>query len=67
VPCDAGAVAMHYGARRAGGILDGWLVHTGDHSTVPGVEVREIPLLMTDVAATAAMARSALDLAGLVT
>jgi LPPG:FO 2-phospho-L-lactate transferase len=30
---------------------------------VPGIEVREIPLLMTDVAATAAMARAALDLA----
>jgi len=42
VPCDAGAVAAHYGARRAGGILDGWLVHTGDHATVPGVQVREI-------------------------
>jgi len=63
VPCDAGAVAAHYGARRAGGILDGWLVHTGDRATVPGIEVRQIPLLMTDVAATAAMARAALDLA----
>jgi LPPG:FO 2-phospho-L-lactate transferase len=65
VPCEAGAVARHYGARCAGGILDGWLVHTGDHTTVPGVEVREVPLLMTDVAATAAMATSALELAGL--
>lgn len=63
VPCDAGAVAAHYGARRAGGILDGWLVHTGDHATVPGVQVREIPLLMTDIAATAKMSRAALDLA----
>jgi LPPG:FO 2-phospho-L-lactate transferase len=63
VPSDAGAVAAHYGARRAGGILDGWLVHTGDRATVPGIEVREIPLLMTDVAATAAIARAALDLA----
>ncbi|MFZ0122105.1 MAG: 2-phospho-L-lactate transferase [Pseudonocardiaceae bacterium] len=63
VPCEAGAVAAHYGARSAGGILDGWLVHTGDQATVPGIKVREIPLLMTDVAATAAMARAALDLA----
>jgi LPPG:FO 2-phospho-L-lactate transferase len=31
---------------------------------VPGVEVRVVPLLMTDLAATAAMARAALDLAG---
>ncbi len=65
VPCEAGAVAAHYGARSTGGILDGWLVHTGDRATVPGIEVREIPLLMTDVAATAAMARAALDLARL--
>jgi LPPG:FO 2-phospho-L-lactate transferase len=32
--------------------------------TVPGVEVRALPLLMTDVQASAAMARAALDLAG---
>jgi LPPG:FO 2-phospho-L-lactate transferase len=42
-------------------------VHTGDGATVPGIRVREVPLLMTDVAATAAMARAALDLAGLTT
>ncbi|HEY3895536.1 MAG TPA: 2-phospho-L-lactate transferase [Pseudonocardiaceae bacterium] len=65
VPCDAGALAKHYGARTSGGILDGWLVHTGDHATVPGIEVHEVPLLMTDPAATAAMARAALNLAGL--
>jgi hypothetical protein len=29
------------------------------------MEVREVPLLMTDIAATAAMATAALDLAGL--
>ncbi|MGH3822976.1 MAG: 2-phospho-L-lactate transferase CofD family protein, partial [Pseudonocardiaceae bacterium] len=63
VRCEASAVAAHYGARGAGGILDGWLVHTGDRATVPGVEVREVPLLMTDTAATAAMAKAALDLA----
>lgn len=63
VPCDAGGVGAHYGARRAGGILDGWLVHTGDYAAVAGVQVREVPLLMTDIAATAEMARAALDLA----
>jgi LPPG:FO 2-phospho-L-lactate transferase len=67
VPCDAGAVGRHYGARCEGGILDGWLVHTGDAATVPGVQVREVPLLMSDVAATAVMARAALELAGLAT
>ena len=67
VPCDAGAVGRHYGARGEGGILDGWLVHTGDAATVPGVQVKDVPLLMSDVAATAAMARTALELAGLPT
>lgn len=66
VHSEAGAVGRHYGARGAGGILDGWLVHTGDRATVPGVQVREVPLLMTDVDATAAMAATALDLAGAV-
>lgn len=65
VPCEASAVAAHYGARCAGGILDGWLVHPGDGAIVPGVQVREVPLLMTDVAATATMATAALRLAGL--
>jgi LPPG:FO 2-phospho-L-lactate transferase len=64
VPTTAQAVARHYGARRDGGLLDGWLVHPGDPADVPGVEVRAVPLLMTDVAATARMARDALDLCG---
>ncbi|HEY2766069.1 MAG TPA: 2-phospho-L-lactate transferase [Pseudonocardiaceae bacterium] len=65
VHSEAGAVGRYYGARTADGILDGWLVHTGDHATVPGVQVRQIPLVMSDVDATAEMARAALDLAGL--
>lgn len=64
VETTAGAVGRHYGARSAGGLLDGWLVHTGDEADVPGVEVRAVPLLMTDVDASAAMARAALDLCG---
>jgi LPPG:FO 2-phospho-L-lactate transferase len=39
-------------------------VHTGDAADVPGVEVKTVPLLMSDVDATAAMARAALDLCG---
>ena len=30
----------HFGARSAGGLLDGWLVHAGDAADVPGVDVR---------------------------
>ena len=59
------AVGRHYGARSSGGLLDGWLVDSSDAgATVPGVEVRAVPLLMSDLQATAAMARSALELAG---
>jgi len=64
VQTSAEAVGRHFGARAVGGLLDGWLVHTGDAADVPGVEVRSVPLLMTDVDATVEMARRALDLAG---
>jgi LPPG:FO 2-phospho-L-lactate transferase len=64
VETSAEAVGRHFGARSTGGLLDGWLVHEGDSADVPGVEVRPVPLLMTDVDATAEMARRALELAG---
>ena len=64
VDTTAEAVGRHFGARADGGLLDGWLVHTGDRADVSGVEVLSLPLLMTDVDATAEMARRALDLAG---
>jgi LPPG:FO 2-phospho-L-lactate transferase len=61
VETSAAAVGRHYGPE----LLDGWLVDTADAGTeVPGVEVRAVPLLMTDLEATTAMARAALDLAG---
>jgi LPPG:FO 2-phospho-L-lactate transferase len=61
VETSAEAVGRHYGA----GLLDGWLVDVGDAgASVPGVEVRAVPLLMTDLETTAAMARAALELAG---
>jgi len=63
VQTSAQAVGRHYGARSAGGLLDGWLVDSSDAGvTVPGVEVRAVPLLMSDLAATAAMATAALEL-----
>ncbi len=64
VETTAEAVGRHLGARADGGVLDGWLVHSEDTADVPGVEVRSVPLLMTDVEATAEMARRALELAG---
>jgi LPPG:FO 2-phospho-L-lactate transferase len=69
VESSAAAVAGHYGARSAGGLLDGWLVDLADAAAVPAVEdagiaCRAVPLLMRDLDATAAMACAALDLAG---
>jgi LPPG:FO 2-phospho-L-lactate transferase len=61
VETSAEAVGRHYGPD----LLDGWLVDTADAgTTVPGVTVRAVPLLMTDLEATAEMARAALELAG---
>ncbi|MFG2997756.1 2-phospho-L-lactate transferase [Streptomyces sp. NPDC048340] len=64
VESTAAAVALHYGT----GLLDGWLVDTADAAAVPEVEAagigcRAVPLMMTDLAATADMARAALELA----
>jgi LPPG:FO 2-phospho-L-lactate transferase len=61
VETSAAAVAAHYGPE----LLDGWLVDTADADvTVDGIAVRSRPLLMTDIEATARIARAALDLAG---
>ncbi|MFE4593929.1 2-phospho-L-lactate transferase [Streptomyces laurentii] len=64
VESTAAAVARHYGS----GLVDGWLVDTVDAGAVADVEAagircRAVPLMMTDVDATAAMAREALALA----
>ena len=61
IETSAEAVGRHYGPD----LLDGWLVDTADgDADVPGVTVRAVPLFMTDLEATAAMARAALELAG---
>jgi LPPG:FO 2-phospho-L-lactate transferase len=62
------AVATHYGGRSNGGLLDGWLVDEADAVAVDklsteGIRARAVPLWMTDVAATAAIAEAALELA----
>ncbi len=67
------AIGVATTARAVGGLyadlLDAWLVDTSDAeldgSTVPGgrARVHAVPLMMTDVDASAEMARTALDLA----
>ena len=64
VESTAAAVARHYGS----GLLDGWLVDTVDAATVDeveaaGIRCRAVPLMMTDIEATARMAAEALKLA----
>jgi LPPG:FO 2-phospho-L-lactate transferase len=64
VATTATAVAAHYGPD----LLDGWLVDDQDKDAVDspeltGIEVRSRPLYMTDVAASAEIARAAIDLA----
>ncbi|WP_328669455.1 2-phospho-L-lactate transferase [Streptomyces sp. NBC_00328] len=64
VESTAAAVAEHYGS----GLLDGWLVDTVDASAVErveaaGIRCRAVPLMMSDLDATARMAREALALA----
>ncbi len=63
--CSAAGVGGLYGARSQGGVLDGWLVDTTDaDTTVEGVTVQATGLWMTDEQATAAMVRTALEVAG---
>jgi LPPG:FO 2-phospho-L-lactate transferase len=66
LPTTAQAVGRYLGSRKDSetGILDGWLVHEDDTAEVPGVDVRAVPLLMSSVDATAAMAKAAFELAG---
>ena len=69
VETSAQAVARHYGARSAGGVIDAWLVHDAtDAAAVDvleplGIATRAVPLLMSGLDATAAIAAAALDLA----
>ena len=63
VSTTAAAVGAHFGP----GLLDGWLVDEQDKSAadspeLAGIAVRALPLYMTGVPATAAIARAALNL-----
>jgi LPPG:FO 2-phospho-L-lactate transferase len=64
VQTSAAAVAAHYGAA----LLDGWLVDVqdkdaADSPALAGISVRAVPLYMTDLAASAQIARAALEMA----
>jgi LPPG:FO 2-phospho-L-lactate transferase len=61
----ADAVARHYGSRRAGGILDAWLLAEEDAALAPAVDAAGIlpvvaPLWMREPKATAAIVDAAL-------
>jgi len=67
VEVSAAGVGLHYGLRGHGGVLDGWLVDERDADQVSrlteaGIACRAVPLMMTDVDATAAMAAAAVRL-----
>ncbi len=67
VEVSAAGVGLHYGPRSDGGVLDGWLVDEADADDVrrvvdAGLACRAVPLLMTDLDATAAMAAAAVEL-----
>jgi LPPG:FO 2-phospho-L-lactate transferase len=66
VEADAAAIARHYGLRRDGGLLDGWLVGLEDVAAVEALEsegfaARAVPLWMRDLDTSAALAEVAID------
>ena len=68
VETSALAVARHYGARSAGGLLDAWLVDETDAAALPelrsaGIAASAVPLWMRDPATSARLALDALELA----
>jgi LPPG:FO 2-phospho-L-lactate transferase len=68
VETTAAAVALHYGSRRAGGLIDGWVLDEADADAVAtvesaGIRCAAVPTMMTDVQATARIAQACLDMA----
>ena len=67
VDTTAEAVGRHYGARSAGGLLDGWLVDDADAAAVgpleeAGLVAASVPLWMRDLDTSAGLAGAAIDL-----
>lgn len=70
VRTSADAVALHYGARSSGGVLDAWLIDDADAGlagsiTASGVRPVAVPLWMNNVGTSAALAAAALNAASL--
>ena len=69
VEVDAGAVGRHYGGRTAGGLLDLWVLDSGDAASVAALEQAGVPsavtgLIMSDSEATAEFIRLAIKAVG---
>jgi LPPG:FO 2-phospho-L-lactate transferase len=69
VAVDAAAVGRHYGPRSADGVLDAWVVDTGDVAAVAGLEADGLTTLVDDLVmsspdATAAFVRRAAERVG---
>jgi len=67
VETSADGVGRHYGARSAGGLLDGWLVDETDAPALASLEqarlvARAVPLWMRDLDTSATLAGAAIDL-----
>ena len=68
VDTSALAVAAHYGSRRHGGLLDGWIIDTSDEQLATAVQALDIPVtvrpaFMTDIDTSADLAGATLNLA----
>ena len=68
VETSAEAVALHYGSRADGGLLDAWLVDESDAASLgaiegAGIRAAAVPLWMTDPAATAQIVAAAIGTA----
>ncbi|MDO9486172.1 MAG: 2-phospho-L-lactate transferase [Actinomycetota bacterium] len=69
VATSAAGVALHYGSRSAGGYLDAWLIADEDAASIAAISsadirVAAVPLLMSDLETSAAIAAATLALAG---
>jgi LPPG:FO 2-phospho-L-lactate transferase len=68
VATDAMAVALHYGARRDGGLLDGWIVDLADAGSLDvlegtGIKGAAVPAIMSDASAAATLAEHVMSMA----